>query len=86
MTKTTTNRSLGIYLMGADTALDLADAEQPYASIALEQFKAGRDIEVPVSNGSEEGTGYIPYHAIRYISVEETKTSSTIEDEFCVEE
>lgn len=82
MTKTTTNRAIAIYTLFDGVTYELADEEQPYASVVLEQFKAGLDLTFPY----EGGTVYVPYHAIQSIGVEETKTSSIIEDEFCAEE
>ena len=80
MTKTTTTRTIVIHTLRDGMTFELTDAEQPYASIVIEQFKAGHDLTFPY----EGATGYVPYHAIQYIGVEETKTSSTIEDDFCV--
>lgn len=80
MTKTTTTRTIVIHSLYGGITYELADAEQPIASAVLEQFKAGLDLTFPY----EGGTAYVPYHAIQYIGVEETKTSSTIEDDFCV--
>ena len=82
MTKTTTTRSITISTLLDGVTYELADEEQPYASMVIEQFKAGLDITFPY----EGATAYVPYHAIQSIGVEETKTSSTIEDEFCAEE
>lgn len=84
MTKITTNRSITIYGINMDAPYELEDAEQPYASMVIEQFKAGRDITFPSTLEGQEVTIYIPYHSILYIAFSETKTSSTIEDDFCV--
>lgn len=86
MIKTTTTRAITIYGINMDAPYEVADAEQPYASMVIEQFKAGRDITFPSTQDEQEVTVYIPYHSILYIVVSETKTSSTIEDDFCVEE
>lgn len=86
MIKTTTVRTIEIALIDAENPIEVADGAIPAASMAIEQFKAGRDIEIPYEDDGVIGTGYIPYHSVLYIIVSEEKTSETIEDAFCAEE
>lgn len=62
------------------TATDTAEAKAAYA--AYQKFLAGEVVEIP----GENGTTYIPYHAIDSVVVSFTAASAEYTDDTCVSE
>lgn len=79
-TKTTTTYSVSVKVHGNDTPVTISDSHEAYA--ALMDFKAGNTIKFTANNA----TVYVPFHAIEMMTVTATSTSSTIKDDFCVED
>lgn len=62
------------------TATDTAAAKVAYA--AYQQFLAGQVMEIP----GNDGTTYIPYHAVDSVVVSFTSASAEYTDDTCVTE
>jgi len=81
MVKQTISHSLVISLIGVDDQIRVSDATA--ALTALEQFKQGVTVVVPVSeNGCKV---YIPFHAISSVQDCPTVTSEEVTDALCEE-
>ena len=79
-TKTTTTYEVQVKVHGIDDAFVVSDSNAAYA--VYMDFMAGKTIKIP----ADDGTTYVPFHAIEAVGVTTSSSSETIVDDFCVSE
>lgn len=84
MVKRTITHSLTVMVECNDTPIEVTDATN--ALEVLEQFKQQSVLKIKVSGDDEaECVMYVPYHAVCSLVDCPTTTSTTVEDDVCVE-
>lgn len=88
MVKTTTHYSVSVTVLGNDTPIEIENVENgiQWGDLAFADFKAGNTVKFPGTGDDAGCTFYIPYDKIVVFGACPTTTSSTVEDNTCVEE
>ena len=80
-TRKKTLKTVIIGIIHADSVIVTDTTDAMYATMALNDFLAGRDI---VAN-YDGGEYLIPYHAVQTVFVTENVTSTEVTDAFCAD-
>lgn len=80
-TRKKTLKTVSIGIIRADSVILTDTADAMYATMALNDFLAGRDIVVKIDGGEH----LIPYHAVLTVFVTENVTSTEVTDAFCAD-